>query len=136
MSSVSEQANQKMNNKIFCLGIALLATHELDAMTHKEWELLLPFLESGKGNFIFVLLHIPLFYFLFYFHGHKSIVIQNRFSIILSIFLALHGVAHFLFSVLHDSYTFVPPIETITVYGAAICGFIFLYLTKVRNNAP
>jgi hypothetical protein len=123
-----------MTNKIFCLGIALLATHELDAMTHKEWELLLPFLDSWTGQIVFVLLHIPIFYFFFYFHNHRSIKMQNRFRIILSVFLAIHGVAHFLFSLFHEAYTFIPPLETITVYGSAICGLTFLYLKTVRNN--
>jgi hypothetical protein len=121
-----------MSDKIFCAGIALLATHELDAMTHREWEILLPFLDSEAGRLVFVLLHIPIFYFLFYFSVHKSVAVQKRFKFILAVFFIIHGLAHLLASRFNGSYTFVPPVESITVYGATICGLAFLWI----ENSP
>ena len=123
-----------MLERIFSLGVALLATHELDAMTHREWELLLPFLSSDFGRLVFVLLHIPIFYMLFYFQGHRDARKQCRFRVLLSAFLIIHGLAHLIFSQIHDRYTFSPPIETITVYGGAICGMVYLSLRKSKAH--
>jgi len=49
---------------LFLLGLSRLVCHELDAMTHQEWLLLLPILDALPGEtawIVFVIAHIPLF---------------------------------------------------------------------------
>ena len=111
-----------MKEKIFILGLALLATHELDAMIHKEWELLMPFLESKTGEVVFILLHILIFFASHHYISHPNEPIRYRFKTLMSWFLLLHGLAHFVFSLFHEGYSFSPPIVSITVYGGSLCG--------------
>ncbi|MEO1660556.1 MAG: DUF6713 family protein [Pseudomonadota bacterium] len=107
---------------------SLLAVHEMDAMTHAEWRLL-PGLsqiadETARG--IFVWLHIPLYigalWALFLASWRR---IAGR---VFSAAMIAHAFAHFVLSG-HELYTFMPPIETVTVYGAALAGAVYLTLS-------
>lgn len=117
---------------VFFLGLALIATHELDAMTHKEWRLLpiLDGLDDDTARTAFVLLHIPLFWALFFLTSSKSPSVRTAAQIGVSIFLVAHGIIHYSLSG-HELYEFQAPIETITVYGGAIAGALFLVLASV-----
>lgn len=100
----------------------------MDAMTHSEW-LLLPLLgkfTEATGRDIFLLLHIPLYGGLFWalFLASWKQFAQRTFCGV----LIVHAIAHFLLSG-HELYTFVAPVETITVYGAALVGMGFLSLS-------
>lgn len=121
---------------VFFLGLALLATHELDAMTHKEWRLLpiLDQLDDDKARAAFVLLHIPLFWVLFFLTSSKSPSVRTVVQIGVSLFLVAHAIIHFNLSG-HALYEFQAPIETITVYGGAIAGALFLVLVLVGRSA-
>jgi len=48
---------------LFLLGVSLLFTHELDAMTHSEWRVLplTSWMAPGLGRVVFVALHVPIF---------------------------------------------------------------------------
>jgi hypothetical protein len=52
-----------MSNAIFYLGLSLLFTHELDAISAREWRLLpmLSRLKDGCGRWWFIAIHVPLF---------------------------------------------------------------------------
>lgn len=119
---------------LFYVGLALLACHEMDAVARHEWRLLpvLSSLEDTAALVVFVLLHIPIFTFLFWATGHKSEKIRNRSQISTDIFLVAHGVIHFTLSG-HVLYEFKAPVETITVYGGAAVGIIHLAL-KIKEN--
>lgn len=107
---------------------SLLAVHEMDAMTHAEWRLLpgLSNLPENTARSLFVWLHIPLFAGLLW----ASFVASWRLLAgrLFSIALIAHAIAHFALSA-HELYTFIPPIETVTVYGAAFAGIVFLALS-------
>ena len=115
-------------NLSLVLAVSLFAVHEMDAMTHAEWRLLpiLGGLEDGAARDAFVLLHIPLYVGLFWALFYASWkVLAGR---ILSVAAIAHATAHFLLSG-HDLYTFVAPIETITVYGAALAGASYIAIS-------
>ena len=112
--------------------VALLAVHEMDAMTHAEWRLLpiLNKLQDQTARDAFVLLHIPLYVGLFwalFFASWKRVAAR-----VLSGVMIVHAIAHFTLSG-HELYTFAAPIETITVYGAALFALCYLLLSlKMR----
>ena len=121
-------------NLSLVLAMSLLATHEMDAMTHSEWRLLpiLNGLSDQAGRNVFLVLHIPLFAGLFWALFLSSWA--RRAGQVFSVVLIGHAGAHFLFSG-HDAYSFVPPIETITVYGAAIAAILHLVLSvRVKSE--
>ena len=112
-------------NLSLVITLALFAVHEMDAMTHAEWRLLpvLSGMDEKAAREVFVLLHIPLFVGAFwaaFFASWKRVAAQ-----ILSGLTILHAIVHFLLSS-HELYTFAAPIETITVYGAALSAAVYL----------
>lgn len=115
-------------NLSLIVAVAMLAVHEMDAMTHAEWRLLpiLSGMEEDAARKAFVLLHIPLYVGVFwalFFASWK--VLAGR---VFSIAIVAHATAHFLLSG-HEFYTFSAPIETVTVYGAAAAALIYLALS-------
>ena len=48
---------------VFLIGVGMLSTHELDAMTHAEWRVLplTSWLAPDMGRLTFVVLHVPIF---------------------------------------------------------------------------
>ena len=115
-------------NLSLVLAVSLFAVHEMDAMTHAEWRLLpvLSGMEEGAARDVFVLLHIPLYVGVFWALFFASWrVLAGR---IFAGAAIAHATAHFLLSG-HQLYTFVAPIETITVYGAALAGAVYLVLS-------
>ncbi|WP_371875205.1 DUF6713 family protein [Sulfurovum sp. XGS-02] len=88
-----------LTDTIFYIGIVLLLTHELDAISSHEWRMF-PFihrLEESLGYRIFVILHIPLLLLIFWAITHSSESMRYRFQIIMDIFLILHLGIHYLF---------------------------------------
>ena len=113
--------------------VTLLAVHEMDAMTHAEWRLLpvLNDLQDENARDAFVLLRIPLYVGLFwslFFATWKQLAGR-----IFSVALIAHAIVHYLLSG-HELYTFVAPIETVTVYGAAM--FSICYLAISLKGTP
>ncbi len=107
---------------------SLLTVHEMDAMTHAEWRLLpgLASLDEETARNVFVWLHIPLYIGALWAMVFASWrVFAGR---VFSSAMIAHAVAHFALSG-HQHYTFVPPIETATVYGAALAGALYLALS-------
>ena len=115
-------------NLSLIVAVALLAVHEMDAMTHAEWRLLpvLNSMEEDAAREAFVLLHIPLYVGVFWavFFASWRMLAGRVFSLA----IIAHATAHFLLSG-HELYTFSAPIETITVYGAAAASLIYLALS-------
>ncbi|MGB3626958.1 MAG: DUF6713 family protein [Henriciella sp.] len=112
---------------LLILMVALLCTHELDAMTHAEWRMLpiLSGMEDGVARQVFVWFHIPLFALIFW----AVFVARWRElgALVFALGAVIHSIAHFLLSGHHD-YSFVPPVETVTVYGAGLFGAVYLTL--------
>lgn len=115
-------------NLSLIVAVSLLSVHEMDAMTHAEWRLLpvLSGMEEDAARETFVLLHVPLYIGVFWalFVSSWRLLAGRIFSLA----IIAHATAHFLLSG-HDLYTFAAPIETLTVYGAALAGLIYLGLS-------
>ena len=115
-------------NLSLIVAVALLAVHEMDAITLAEWRLLpiLSSMKDGAAREAFVLLHIPLYIGLVWalvFASWKELAGR-----VFSLAIIAHTTAHFLLSG-HEFYTFSAPIETVTVYGAAAAALIYLALS-------
>ena len=112
---------------VFYIGLGLLFTHELDAVRNNEWRVLplTSWLPEQYGEDIFILLHIPLFAVLIYFLASEKLSTRQLSRTIAAAFMALHGVLHWLFSS-HVHYEFEAISSSSFIYGAAVCGLIYL----------
>lgn len=121
---------------LFALAFAMLLSHELDAMIRSEWELLpgLNSLDSDTAADVFNLLHVPLLAPIIWVLTAGSITARRRTMIGVEVFLVVHAVAHTLLRGA-DRYEFQPPVETITVYGAAVASAIHLTFLKTWSPA-
>ena len=122
---------QNVLSSLFYFSLALLCTHEIDAVAHSEWQLLpvLSQMPNEAGFFWFVVLHIPLLTLIFWLTAHTSPIVARRSRFYLSALLFVHGVIHFSLSG-NEDYTFAPPIETITVDGAALAGLAYVVIAS------
>ena len=120
-----------MKERFFYLGIGLFFTHELDAMTNHEWRVLplTSWLSDDMGRLVFVAAHVPLFAILVALTASLNSVVRSRTRVWLSAFLILHALF-----VLHDKYEFDALMSNILIYGAAICGLLYLWRHHVDNN--
>lgn len=76
----------------YALGVTLILMHEMDAMRYREWRIfpLTSFLPDRVGMITFVLLHLPLFYYLFIPEIYTNESFHFSFSIFLIVQLGLH----------------------------------------------
>ena len=111
----------------FYLGLALLFSHELDAMPNHEWRLL-PILRSlpdAAGETAFMVAHIPIFAIVIGCIASLNVGTRSVARTLVSAFLVLHAGLHFLFSK-NETYEFGSMASSLLIYGAAILGAAFL----------
>lgn len=115
-----------MNNLFFYLGLAMLLTHELDAMTQSEWRLLfiLRRLPEQTASATFVILHIPVITGLLWLTNHQSLRIQYWSRIIVAAFLIIHAGLHRLLEN-HPNYTFDSLLSLSLIYGGGLMGLLY-----------
>ena len=84
---------------LFFVNIALLISHEMDAIRCKEWGMfiVLKDMKENTAYLIFSIVHIPLYIGLIYLIAYSSANTINIFSICIDIFLVFHWVIHYLF---------------------------------------
>lgn len=116
---------------LFLLGVSLLFTHELDAMTHAEWQVLplTSWLEPNVGRVVFVVFHVPLFAVVL---GWLTSHLPQRAAkarLWIAGFLVLHGGLHAAFTS-HPAYTFDGLLSNMLIFGAALCGGLYLALRR------
>lgn len=129
-------AIEELARVVFCLALALLACHELDAVARREWRMLPVFdrLDDDAGQKAFALAHIPLFTGLFWLAAHPSARLRIACQLAVDAFLVFHAALHF--SLSGDRlYEFEPPVETITVYGGAAAGIVHAALLRGSQRA-
>jgi hypothetical protein len=78
------------------LMLAVMFTHELDAMTQSEWRLLyvLRSLSDEQGRWWFTALHIPLFWALIMLTHHRSELVQSMSRSGFAVFCIIHALLH------------------------------------------
>lgn len=118
------------NRLLYWLAFSLLVAHEMDAMIRHEWRLLPGFsaiADDALARDVFTLVHIPVFATLLWLCAKPGTGLKVQRGV--DVFLVLHAVAHAALSG-HALYEFVPPVETITVFGAGIFGAADLVLSR------
>jgi hypothetical protein len=114
------------HNLFFHLALTFILLHEMDAVRCKEWQIFpgLSLLNDFWGYRIFMLAHIPLFYFLFW-----QLAQPNNESFIkgLDIFFIIHVGLHLLF-LMHKKNEFKDWMSWIIISGAGMFGLLDLVL--------
>ena len=123
-----QQTNRSLTS-LFYLALALLCTHELDAIINSEWRLLfiLRALNDDLAGMWFVLLHLPMFWAFFHFGHHANSKIQMGFRAAVMLFTVVHAGLHFRLSD-HPDYLFEGLISNAYIYGSAVSGLGYLML--------
>lgn len=105
------------------LSLALIATHELDAMKQQEW-LVLPltsFLPEPIAWRAFTVLHVPIFYGLFRCASSPSMAIRSKFDRYFGGFCVFHAGLHLAFW-MHKQNTFNNVMSQSIIWAAAAVG--------------
>lgn len=124
-----------MRNLLFNLGLATLFTHELDAVTQKEWHLLyiLRDLPEQLASNAFVIIHVPLFAIIVWLVFNEKTNIREWSRIIFAIFLIIHAGLHKALEN-HPLYTFNSPMSQGLIFGAGLLGLIYLITDYIKKN--
>jgi len=125
-----------MKSIFFYLGLALLFTHELDAMPNHEWRVLplLGSLADAVGRDVFLIAHVPIFAVVIAFIASLNLKTRTMARDIAGGFLVAHAVLHFAFSA-HADYEFSSSLSSILIYGAAACGLAY-FLARWMDRRP
>lgn len=111
----------------FYLGISLLVLHEMDAIRCKEWRILpgLSLLNDKVGYHVFVLAHLPLFFFMFWMLSHRFS--KGDFIFGFDIFMVVHFILHIIF-LKHKKNEFRDWLSWTIIGGVGLCGLIDLWI--------
>lgn len=114
---------------IFALGLALLFTHELDAVRAREWRLfpVLRAMPEETGRAVFIAAHVPLFAIIFWMAGHASNPARFWFEAGVDAFLTVHVGLHWMFR-RHPLYDFHGVLSRLWIVGAGAVGLLHLAL--------
>jgi hypothetical protein len=107
----------------FYLGLALLFTHELDAMPNHEWRVLpvLRSLPDSAGETAFIIAHVPIFALTTAYVASLNPRTRRLARDVASGFFIAHAILHSVFSG-HPDYEFSSLLSSVLIYGAAVCG--------------
>lgn len=112
---------------LFAIGLALLLSHELDAVKHAEWQVLplLRWLDDATSYIVFVLAHVPLFAVMLWALAHRSPAVRRNTRTGLAAFMVIHAGLHWAF---HEDphYHFSGWLAHGLVGGAAVFGALYL----------
>jgi hypothetical protein len=124
-----------MTDLAFYLALALLITHELDAVRRHEWRILpvLRRLPDEAGFGWFTALHVPLFVAFFWWMGSAPAEARLTFQAALSAFAVVHAGLHWLLRK-HPRYGFNNPLSRSLILGAAVAGALYLTLLFVMRG--
>lgn len=125
----------RIQNLLFNLGLATLATHELDAVTQSEWHLLyiLNSLPEQIAATSFVAIHVPFFAIIYWLGFNENTRIREWSRIVFAIFLIVHAGLHKRLEN-HPLYTFNSPLSQGLIFGAGLLGLLYLIVAYVSNS--
>ena len=115
-------------NILFLLGVVFIIIHEMDAIRCHEWRIFpgLSILSDRIGMIVFILLHIPLFYW--FFSAFESMIQnQGNLRIGFDVFLIFHMMLHILY-LKHKKNEFKDWISWTFIIGAGLCGVVDLLI--------
>ena len=118
-----------MEKFTFVLALALLFTHELDAVDKREWRMI-PFLnrapdKTGAGIFVFA--HVPIFAVCIWFLFGVSATSTGAFMIGFSFFCIAHAFAHLAYRN-HPENGFKTVASQGLIWGSSAFGAAYLFL--------
>lgn len=121
---------EQLKNLSLYIGVAMLMTHELDAVMNQEWRVLplTSWLDPEVGYQVFLWAHVPLFALFLGALSNSSEKIRTVASKVLAAFLIIHSGLHLAFST-HENYEFTSFSSNLLIYGGAIYGLIYITLT-------
>lgn len=129
---------ERMKTILFYLGLASLLTHELDAVTHSEWQLL-PFLRALADEVaspLFVSMHVPLIFFVLWVSHHRKDSVRKMSRMVISGFLVLHAGLHSALLVTPD-YAFDGVLSNVLILSAGAFGVAYLVSDwRTRDSEP
>jgi hypothetical protein len=127
-----------MSTALYYLGLACLFTHELDAVTHSEWRLLIGLrsLPANTASSLFIVLHVPLFFAVLWLSHFPREGIRRSTRLVVAAFLVIHAVLHFSLAS-NPLYEFHGALSRSLILAAAACGLAYL-LTQLggRGRTP
>jgi len=134
--NVHLQWSGSMKNTVFYFGIALLFTHELDAMPNHEWRVLpgLNLLSDAAGEAVFLIAHVPFFALVIAFTASVNVKTRATAREFASGFLIAHAAAHYLFSG-SSAYEFSSAVSSVLIYAAAVCGIAYFAALWFERSA-
>ncbi len=116
-----------INDMLFYLGMALLFTHELDAIQRHEWRIfpVIRKLNDEIAYYWFAILHIPLFFLLLWLMYHPSESTRFWFQISMDVFYIVHMVLHKLLDS-DKKCEFVGVFSKAVIFSMGIVGMVHL----------
>lgn len=121
---------------LFYIGLALLLTHELDAVQRHEWRMF-PFickLKDDVAYYVFITLHVPLLVLLLWLMCHPSEDVRYWFQVSMDLFFVAHFGLHKLLQS-HRKYEFTGLFSKTIILLMAITGLVHLALLAGSNLA-
>ncbi|MDP6952008.1 MAG: hypothetical protein QGF53_04530 [Alphaproteobacteria bacterium] len=130
-------SSQQRRHFLFTFGLAMLVSHELDAIVVAEWRLLplLNLLPDETAHMVFLALHVPVLAGLFWLTAFSSPRCRYRSQLVFDAFLIGHAGVHGLMSG-HTLYMFDSWLSHTLIYGAAIVGTVHLILAWRAGQTP
>lgn len=124
-----------VDNALFLLGFSLLFTHEMDAVLHREWRLLffLRDMPEDTAAVIFIVLHIPLLFLLWFITTLASSDVQFSSRVAIDAFLVIHAGLHWSLRN-RPKYDFNSLISRVLIFATAVVGVLhLLVIFAIRN---
>ncbi len=134
-ASPGRRGIRQLSSALYVLGVALLFTHELDAVALGEWRLLyvLRNLPDPEGRALFIGLHLPLFVALLWLGHHERPRLRDATRAVVCGFLVVHAVLHWRLSDA-PAYRFHGVASQIYIFGAALVGAAALAALSRRSR--
>ena len=117
--------NKMYDNTLYLISLILFILHEMDAVYHKEWNMLFILKDMKENNsyVVFLLAHLPIYLLLYYSLG------SELGQIIVTALLLIHAVVHYFFR--KNQYNEFNYLSNILIYFSSflsIIGLLFKYL--------
>jgi len=126
---------QAMHEATFYVALAILFTHELDAVSNQEWRVmpLVNSLGDDWGNFVFIAAHVPLFAVIIAIVSSLGLRTRRLARLAICGFLLIHAGLHLWFSS-DPAYEFDSVLSGALIYGGAALGGLYLLLDYLNTG--
>lgn len=106
---------------ILYIGVSLFIVHEMDAIRRHEWRMIFNNVNDELAYIIFAVLHIPVYFLIFYGLAKKNEIV----ILLLSIFFVIHIFLHLIFYK-HTKNEFNSMFSWLIITGIFLSGLILV----------